>query len=272
MNVSYIDILRDIYNLRKKKNPAYSMSKFSRDAGFKSYHLSDVLAGRYGLSTKRAAEVADKLKMPENLKKQFMRLVEYNSAKSKEDKNLSLFESTHFLFEADKKINAEEFNLTSEWYYFALIELIRKSDQELNFTTLSHQLKISEDECEKAVNTMLKLGYLVKSQNQLKVHHSMISLSNEAPSETIRQYHRTMIAKSLESMKNDPVNQRYFGSFNLNISKENYKSLHEEISAFIRKKIIHYQKDSEAAQRLYCLNFQLFPLESTKEVGAINEK
>lgn len=265
MEMSYVDILRDIYKIRKKKNPAYSMSKFSRDAGFKSYHLSDVFAGRYGLSVRRATEVAEKLKMSDTVKKQFLRLVESNAAKSKEDKNISDFESSHFLFEADKKVSVEEFSLMSQWYFFALIELIRKLKTPASYEELAERLSISENECKSSIKKLIQLGYICELNGELMVNHAMISLNNDTPSEIIRNYHRIMIAKSLDSMQKDPVSERYFGSFNLNLSEQQYNDLHEELSAFIRKKITHYQKDVETEQRLYTLNFQLFPLEQIKK-------
>lgn len=261
MEENYVDILKTIYNNRKKKNPAYSISKFSKDAGFKSYHMSDVFSGRYGLSLKRAVLVAENLQMSETVKRKFLRLVKDASAKSKEDKSQVEYNKNQLTYTSDRHMSLDEFHLLSDWYYFALIELIRKLPKEYNPYMLYEKLDISKEQCQIAIDTLLKLNYLKQENNFIEVNHELISVTNDTPSEDIRRYHRTMIAKSLQKMETLPIEKRFFSSFNLNLSCENYKDFHEELSAFIRKKILSYQKDSTDAQLLHTFNFQLFPLE-----------
>lgn len=271
MEENYRDFLKKLYLSRKTKNPLYSLAAYSRDAGFKSYHMNDIINGRYGLSPKRAKVVAQNLKLSEEKKELFLSLVELENPKSPIDRHLAEERVRELLLSTEAIFSAEENPQLGDWYYLAAYELSRQSSRTLQVEDLMSRLGLTIEQAESALaeieNLKKPLATNSEDAQSPETSRAMISVQskNNGPSTTIRRFHKQMILKSIASMEADPVEERCFSSFNVNLTKEEYVNLSNEVKAFIRKKIHQYQDSESSDQRLYALNLQIFPLEKKRK-------
>lgn len=265
MTKSYRQILKDLYEEKKSNNPAYSLVAFSRDAGFKSYHLTDVIKGRYGLSVASATRVAAHLKMPHHLKEEFLNLVLFESARSPYERARAKEKINNLKYQSDKVITDCEFNLISEWYHLAILELAQREDFDGHPEKIALQLDISAAIAREAMKNLESTGLLQKDQqNRYHVDYEVLSVmtkKDNISSMTIQSFHSQMIAKGLATMKSVDISKRFFNSFNVNLTREEYMNLTVEVSSFILKKISFIQKKKIDRSQLYALNLQIFPLE-----------
>lgn len=258
--MSYRKILMDIFESRKIQNPSYSIAAFSRDAGYKSYHISDIIKGRYGLSTSSAAKVAKNLKMPTDLYAEFMHLVELEYSKSPIANNIALEKLEKLRYTIDKKIDLNDFDALSEWYYFAIAELARHPSFLPEEKYISKKLGITEEQSIQAISKLKQYGILVKNKRgDYSVSHEMLSVSSNTPSKSIRNFHKAMLKKSLDSIEAFSINERHLTSFNALLTKEEYNLLSNELSAYVQNFIHKIQKNPKNSSRLYAINIQLHP-------------
>ncbi len=263
MSKDYREFLKEIYVSRKIKNPRYSLVAFSRDAGFKSYHMSDILSGRYGLSPKRALHVAQNLKLKDVSKEEFLALVNLAYNKSPIDKKIAEEKLSSLKMGLEKTVTDKDCSFFKDWFYLAAFEVFRKNGKIVDAQTLSDVLGISLAEANQVIQT---LSPFVSSFEVNGVEVLSLQTQSAISSTVLRQFHRQMIEKSLISMEKDPMSERHFTSFNVYLNDEQYLNLTTEIRAFIRKKISQYQDTNSGDERLYAINMQVFPLEKKHTV------
>ncbi|MBY0315087.1 MAG: TIGR02147 family protein [Bdellovibrionales bacterium] len=262
MESTYRDILSSIYTTRRKKNRSYSLAAFSRDCGFESYHISDIIKGRYGLSLRSAEKVANRLRMPADIRCEFLDLVQMEVAKSPVDREIAKSQLKQLRYRSDKIISADEFQQVGEWYHFAICELARKPQEELDPQDLSERLEITVKQAKDAVETLCRLGILMKNRSRgYTVDYKVLKYQTNTTPNKIRTYHKDIISKALVAMEREPVDQRFFSTFNGLLTEAEYQSLTEDIAAFIRKRLSEVQNEDRKHSHLYSVGFQVCPLE-----------
>lgn len=261
MERSYRDLLKEVFEQRKKQDPSYTILKYSQDAGFVSYHMSDILRGRYGLSRPAALKLVENLKFSHLAKEEFLARVELETGKSPHEKALALEKLENINRLADHSVCIDDYSFTSEWYYLAIIELARREDFKNDPQWLSERLGLSLETAELALEKLLSTKILNLENDRITVNFELFGVKAKGPSELIRKIHRSMIGKSLEAMESVPVEQRTFSSFNVLLSEEEYNSFKEDVLAFVRKSILLRQKQQKSDSKLYSINLQIFPLE-----------
>lgn len=88
-NLGYISLLKRYFELRKKRNPRYSLRKYAKDLELTPMHLSYILRGQRGLSRKKAEVVAQVLRLSYADRKKFLQIVSALSARAFRERNLA---------------------------------------------------------------------------------------------------------------------------------------------------------------------------------------
>lgn len=260
---SYRDILKNVYEIRKRKNPSYSMVAFSRDCGFKSYHVSDVLSGRYPLSIKRAHDVSKKLKFNDLLHEEFIALV--NLEHSKDQIRVQQAIKTLKKAQSDSVviINDNDFSLISDWYYLAIVEIYRnEKNQKLGFLEISEKLNIDKDLALNAINKLVEQNYLCRlSPSGYKANKEYIAIrASNKSSEIIRNFHKQILSKVVTSIDSISSDKRHIQTFVALLSEKDYKLFVDDLSQFIKQRIEELQ-ETKSSGVVHSIGFQILPLE-----------
>lgn len=262
--MSYIDFLKNIYRLRKERNPGYSLVSFSRDAGFKSYHVHDVFSGRYGISPKRAISVAEKLKLSKEQSEQFVLMVTAENARNKLDRELAQ-KKLNQLYSVNEKNLEEFFSAMSEWYNLGLLGLISNPYVTQAPEEFAKRLGISLEQVQSSLTNLKEIGLiLLDKNNKLHVKDEFFKIHSQSiPSQSIQNYHFGIIQRALESIKGCSTDQRQLKSMTLFLDPQTYKEFNLRLSDFTEKLIQEYiKKPMSSESLLYVLAHQTFPLET----------
>ncbi len=261
----YIQILESIYAERKLRNSSYSVMAFSRDAGFKSYHMSDILKGRYSLSYKKANDVAENLKMEDGVKNKFIFLTTVAHSRNQTEVEFAKKQLEKFSLAPDFYLDIETFDLISSWEYLAILELARRNDFVCTAEAVAQQLSISEDSAGAFLNKLIELD-LIHPNSQVVNDKRMVYLLNQTKSESIRSYHKQSLEKAVEALENMETFERYAFTQNYSLTSDEYnevsKRIHETVTEyFMEIQNTKPKQRDEVKDRLYCFTSCLFPLE-----------
>ena len=258
----YRDILIDIYELRCKKNPSYSLKAFSRDLGLK-IHISDVINKRFGISVQTANRIAKKLEMEDLSSRQFVLLVQKEHGRSLTQRKQAEKELSELFSEDYHEIKQNQFSILKNWYYLAVNELQNKNNFKGNAKWIAKQLKISEAQAKDAIDTLVEVGLAKRKKDGVIEFKKNVATTNTSTSEEIRNYHKQYLEKALLSVHNQETNQRDLSTGLFVMDKSKIDQVKERIKNFRRKLCQEFaiQKESDEEGELYCFSTQLFSLE-----------
>jgi uncharacterized protein (TIGR02147 family) len=258
--------LRDVYLSSKATHSKFSFRFFAKAAGFASPSaLKRVIDGERNLSLEGIRKFSTALKLPKEESLFFHNLVLLNQAKSSEDKQLyaeQLLASRQY-----KKLHPlqnSQFNYFSKWYFIPIRELISlpafREDPEWIAKKLSPTVSIPE--IKSALEDLLKLG-LVKRDAAGKLQQTDASITaNGLVSPALSSFHKQMTVKASESIDRFPREVREISSLTSAVSESAFEKI-KEIILKCRNEIIGVITDDQNQDRIYQVNFYLFPL-STK--------
>src|SRR5262249_20256126 len=130
-----------------------------------------------------------------------------------------------------KKLNPNGFNIPTiescqfvyiaEWYHFVIKQMVSTKSFKDKPKWISNRLrgKVTEAEVRSALRIMLEFKILYKdSSGRLQVLKERITTSQGVPDEAIRQHHRGMIQRALESVDAKDFQNREITSITLRIN------------------------------------------------------
>ena len=155
-----------------------------------------------------------------------------------------------------------QYNYFTRWYFVLIRELVDLPNFREYPEWIAKQIQppISPGEAKKALEELIKLGLLQRDQKGKLIQSSTIVVTpDEVASSAIGKYHKEMMARAQESIDRVPRELRDISAQTFGISKETAKTIKEMIQNF-RTNILEVVAREQAADSIYQLNFQLFPL------------
>jgi uncharacterized protein (TIGR02147 family) len=254
----YRDFLNDELIRRTSVNRAYSLRAFAKSLDLSSGELSELLRGVRKLSLKSAIKISKALGLTSSETKHLLSLVEVEHGKkisvdiSSSNKNVN-----------ETKLSIDQFDIISEWYHFAILNLAECKDFEWSYSYISKKLGIKPYEVKVAIDKMVNVGLITKFVHKngnisYKVSEDYVMSNEGIPSKAIRNYHRQILNKAIESLELQPVNEREISGIGMAIDMNDLKAIKKDISEFQDMLIEKYSKGKK--ERVYQLEVALFAL------------
>jgi uncharacterized protein (TIGR02147 family) len=248
MTYNYIDLLIGEYVQRKAKNKAYSERAFARSLGLSPGFLKLLFQRKKNLSEARADEIARKIGWTELKREKFLssRRISGNGRKLKSQQT---------------KLSEADFLEISDWYHFAIIELIKTRAGSVSIEQISKALGLSRAEVKFSVK-LLEMRSLIRrigdAQYSLTEYYEMPSVTSDA----IRKYHQQTLTLALESVTAQSNETRDLRALTLAFDSA-YLS---EAKQYIEEFVASFDEKFSRGQRssVYQMNIALFKLD--KEV------
>jgi uncharacterized protein (TIGR02147 family) len=259
---SYQLILKAKLEERCKANPRYSLRAFSRDLGVGPGRLSSILNHRIGLSEKAAKQIGTKLGLTSEETNYFCQLVVASDSRSKEKRNLA---QKYLMAHEESKnsyltIQLEVFKVISDWYHFAIVDLIKTKGFKNDLEWVSNRLGISKYEVEMAINRLKKLDLISERKGFLIDNGQALATPTDIPSEAIKNFHRQVIQKALNALTLQSIDERDFSALTVAINTEDLPKIKKRIRDF-RKSINSFSEANKMKNdEVYCLSVQFFRL------------
>lgn len=236
LNETYHRALTAEFAKRSKINPQYTLRAFANYLAVDSSTLSQILSKKRPLSLKMITKLQEKLQ-------------------------LQLSEEFKIKSAAFEQIESDSFALISEWYHFAILDLMTlrgfKSDVEWIATTLS----IKKIEAQTAIERLQRLGLI--RWNKKKLEKTTGNLSNYTEGVTSgahKRYQRTVVAKALDAIDNVDQDVKDITSITIAGNAKKIAEAKELIKEF-RRSICTLMEDGNG-DHVFHLAIQLYPVTS----------
>jgi uncharacterized protein (TIGR02147 family) len=260
----YRKFLHDFYEAEKKRNPHYSHRYIAQKVGFTSSgFFSKILQDKTNISNDLALQFADFLKLKKNEAEYFGLLVFFNQAKSHADKKRWFEKIVAFSKSKVIIVQVSQYEFFQKWYYVAIRELLAFYKFSGDFQQLGRMIDppISEAQAKKAVLLLEKLDLIKKDENGVyRQTDTLIGAGYDVKSVAINNFQISMLDLAKESIDRFPKDERDISTLTLSFSKELYNTIHEKLKGFRRDILELVKNDANAVDRVYQVNFQIFPL------------
>jgi uncharacterized protein (TIGR02147 family) len=244
---------------RKRTNPHFSLRSFARTLDLSPSFLSHVINGHKNLSLVSALKIAQKLRYSPTEADSFVDLV-------KLEMQQVVAPQLPEKFNEGLTLQLEAFQVISDWYHFAIRELVMTKGFKPDVKWIAKRLKIKPTEAKDAIDRLLLLGLLERKPDGGLVNtENYIKTPTNQPSRAIRNHHQQMIQKAQEALENQPVTHRDIVGTTLTIRRDQIDLAKREIAKFHR----HLAKllNSPEASEVYQFNTQFFALTEPEEVS-----
>ena len=265
-HLDYVDFIKREYANRKNLNSAYSLRAYAKSLGLAVSGLSSILNKKSGLSEKMAQKIAVEIELDEVEREVFLNLVNSEHSRDKQ-KRVDAKDRLNTLKNKKKyeALSTNHYNLISEWYYFAIINVMDLTHFDGSAEFIAKQLNLDKLLVVKALEQLAQLSLVSNNYGLYKLEQNNLSTTQDIASSAIKNSHMQRLKMAMHSLQKDSVEQRDISSISMAIdiaklpeAKKKIKEFRRELSAFL---------ESGDRNAVYNLNIQLFPLR-----GVENEK
>jgi uncharacterized protein (TIGR02147 family) len=266
---NYRLFLKEYYEERKEKE-GFTYRDFSKLAEMNSTSwLLHLIKGTKNLSAGSLQRVAKALKLNKAETEYFELLVPFTQARTNGAKDhyfgrmLGLKRKLKIA-----RIGEEQYEYYTKWYHPVIRSLITKvdfgagPDGAPDYARLAHCLipPIPAREAKKAVQLLEKLGLIAREPDGKWAQASaVISTGDEVASLNVANYHRQVSRLAENAYDLSPREERDISALTLGVGEAEFRKIKARLQAF-RKEMIDIALSADAADRVYQLNLQFFPV------------
>ena len=264
----YRKYLNDFYQVQKAHSKAFSYRYFAAKAKINSVGLyKDVVDGRQSLGRSLIAKFSKAMKHGNREAEYFENMVYFNEARTVEERKI-YFERMMTSYNSKAyKVDAVQYEYYAKWYYSAIRALLSYIDFKDDYEGLARLLNpaIRPNQAKKAIRVLEKLGLIKRNKKGIyKLVDSVITtgvVSQEPTLATLNiiNFQKAMIDMAHKGYNIHPKGSIDMSTLTLSISKQTYRAMKKEIAAF-RQKLARMASHDKDPDRVYELNYQLFPL------------
>lgn len=265
--------LKEFYNFKKKTQSSpvrsYSYATFSAAADIKSpNYLKLIIDGQRNLSDNMIKKFAKALQLSKAETEEFAALVHYGQAKDPLERNrcLKVLADIRVRKQMDSgHIKEEVMNKVPSWVTWVLYALADQEGVDFDINRLRETLRgrVSLDEIQRALDTLIEKGELKRDEEgNITKGRKLMEGSSDIPPALVRKLQAELIYLGMESLFQDDPTEREFGAFTMALTKEEFEKVKFEVRQ-LRKRLyadFSVQREQTKGERVYQLNFQLFPV------------
>lgn len=221
------------------------------------------MKGEKALAKRSTLLIAKAMDLKKKETDYFEAMVNFNNAININEKEY-YFQKIQFLCKNNKTsiIRENQFTYFAQWYYSAIRELVSIIDWGNDYKILANAVhpKITPKQAEKSVELLVDLGMIKKmpSGRYIKLNKAITS-GDQVTSLAIQKLQKQTIELGLLTLENAKKAHKDISTLTLSVSEHGFHKIKEEILLF-RKKMVGISKEDEAADRVYQINVQLFPI------------
>lgn len=273
---SYTDyrlFLQDYFEYRrdqtKNDRRPYSYAMFSAAADIRSpNYLKLVIEGKRNLSEEMAKKFAKAINLSKNETEEFVALVRFTQTENPLERNQRLKELSDLRVSQKLKkgeINQDTWEKVPSWVAWVLHALTDQKNVSADFESLYAQLrrKAKPEVVKRCLDKLMASGELCTTENGLlEKGRLLMSGSENVPVDLVRKIQSELIYLGLESLAQDPPQDREFGAMTVALTEEEFEQLKFELRQFRKRwtKDILVKRQESKGDRVFQLNIQLFPV------------
>jgi uncharacterized protein (TIGR02147 family) len=236
---------------RTRKNSSFSQRAFANMLNLSPGELSEILNGKRKLSLKKALVIAEKLALDPQETLDFLSLVKSTDLKKKKEIDSDL---------ESQILSVDAFELVSNWYCFALINLSECVGFSWDRDYIARKLNISKAEARDALQRLEKVGLIEKRGGDFQVVSDFVIGPDKISSSAVRRSHHDLLQKAVVALEEATTEERNITGIGLALNDQEYKQIVADIAKFRRNLVKKYGYTNVDKNRVYQLEFALFEL------------
>lgn len=161
-----------------------------------------------------------------------------------------------------KDLTIDTFKIISDWYHYAILQLIGSENFKSDPKWIARQLNIGEMEAKLAIERLLTLELIKEENNTLVRTFATVTTGDRTiTSSALKSRIKQITEKSLYSLENDSLEIRDHNTMTISIDPEKIPLAKEMIQEFMDKmeSVLETKK-----KQVYELQINLFPLQRGK--------
>lgn len=258
----YKAFLLDEFQSRLSRNKRYSMRSFSKDLDLRPAALSDIMNGRYGLSSAMAQSIATNLGLTGDGAQYFVSLVDLKHGRSAAIRNAAekrLRQQGHQA-EGATPLDDGKLTLLERWYYPAILELTVVLNRLIDAATVSARFGISIDESREALALLTQTGHLTRIDGGYArtADHNVAERATTTP--VIQEFHRQFLGLATQALSQQEIEKRKAITSVFSIRQEDLPEARAALNRFNDEFLSRFQAP-ENLDSVYAVTLQLFRLD-----------
>ncbi|HEX2959343.1 MAG TPA: TIGR02147 family protein [Chitinispirillaceae bacterium] len=277
--LDYREYLKEYVASARKSGDPLTNRSFAAAVGIASSSwLTTVINGKKGISKKTTEAISGFLKHDPWERVYFETLVNFNQAKTVESRNnffLALKEHlTKKGYYAVKVLEIEQYEYYSKWYYSvvrSILGMVAMGDEYERIATMVSP-SITAGQAKKSVKLLVKLGLIKKnSSGKYELTSNAITTDKDIRSLAVANFQRETMLMAFRAIDRCERTERDISTMSVGVSEQSYRKIVGMITDF-RKVIADIANADQNADRVYQVNFQVYPLSKVLNKKASNNE
>lgn len=236
---------------RCQGNPSYSLRAFARSLGYDFSALSKILRGDRPAGKKVIQSLGSKLGLgPEELQLYIQPLSRRSSSGVLQ--SVSQYEL----------IAVDSFRVISEWYHFAILELMRVKGFDPSVSWISRSLGITQVEARSALERLQRVGFIKKNTDGqwMDITSGKTTTVGSVPSVAARKnLQKQILEKALAALQEIPIEERDQSTVTFAMDESLLKEASDDLREF-RRNLTSKLSRRKKPTRVYHLSISLYPV------------
>ena len=246
MNTSGAQLLKKVLVQKQERRTHYSLRLFASQLGVSPTTISQITNGKRALSKPLIRKVVSLPGIDLATKIELEKLLQKKISSSKKRSQTLL-------------LSVEDYEKVSDWYHFAILNLIKCKDFQMSGRWIADRLEIEKTTAEQALDDLISLGLIKEIDGSWQRVSMDVRTETNRSSLAARKTTKQLSQKAFESIARDPYDRRIFSGMMIAIDPSSLPIAAEEINKF--KKSLAGRIDAlENASEVYHLSIQFFPL------------
>lgn len=249
---SAVDFIEHEFKKRKSNNPSYSLRAYAKNLGISPAILSQILNGKKELTPKVLSTIAPKLNLDNDIYSSFLD----KQVKVKKERNIKSVDKNEM-----RKLDMETFNVISDWYHYAILELFYLDDFESDINWIAKKLKLSVIEVEKAIENLKSVRLINEEDGQLVPTDDYTVIDEyHFTSMAMRERQKQVLKLSAKKIEELNTNYRDHSSITITIDPALIPEIKDKIKVFRRSLGNFIAKNSKNNKAVYEIQISFFPI------------
>lgn len=172
-----------------------------------------------------------------------------------------------------RQINLDQYSVISDWYHYAIIELLKVVDFRPDNAWIAQALSITKSEANIAVERLIRLHLIEQDSHGYLVDTSAgfsTNISENLTSSGSRQLQKQILEQAIDALENVPLKLRNQTSMTMAIDPALIPEAIKKITKF-RRELCEYLETQGTQQEVYQLSVSLFPITQIKKLNNLNQ-
>lgn len=236
---------------RCKKNPGYSLRSYARVLNISPSSLSRILRGERKISPEMRSRLGKRLGFAPHQLEQFDLSAPQTTLPEKAGTTAPDY----------RQLALDGFQVVSDWYHFAILELTRTSGFKPKASWVAKRLGLTVSEVHAAVERLKRLDLLsVEDDGRWTSHaENITNINADMRDAAYRKLQRQLLELAIHALEETPIERRNQTAMTMAASSRKLPGAIEIIKKF-RRELCAFLEDDNERDQVYQLSISLFPL------------